>query len=37
MYDSALLPIKLVNKLVSLSNHPSSLILERFAREQMER
>ena len=32
MYDSALLPIALVNKLVSLSNHPSAVILQRFAK-----
>ncbi len=33
MYDSALIPISLVNRLVSLSNHPSSVILERFAKD----
>jgi hypothetical protein len=32
MYDSALLPIALVNKLVSLSAHPSGRILERFVK-----
>lgn len=31
MYDNALVPIALVNKLVSLANHPSSRILQRFA------
>jgi hypothetical protein len=31
MYDDALLPVALVNKLVSLSNHPSSKILKQFA------
>ena len=31
MYDDALLPVALVNKLVSLSNHPSSRILQQFA------
>jgi hypothetical protein len=31
MYDSALLPIALVNKLVSLSNHPSAVLLQKFA------
>jgi hypothetical protein len=31
MYDSALLPIALVNKLVSLSNHPSAVLLSKFA------
>jgi hypothetical protein len=33
MYDDALIPIALVNKLVSLANHPSSKILQRFAIE----
>jgi hypothetical protein len=32
MYDDALLPVALVNKLVSLSNHPSSKILQQFAK-----
>ncbi len=31
MYDSALIPVALVNKLVSLANHPSSKILQKFA------
>lgn len=31
MYDSALMPVALANKLVSLANHPSSKILQRFA------
>ncbi len=31
MYDSALFPVALVNKLVSLSAHPSQRILEKFA------
>lgn len=31
MYDNALLPIALANKLVSLANHPSSRILQKFA------
>lgn len=35
MYDSSLIPIALVNKLVSLSDHPSSVILERFAKERL--
>ncbi len=35
MYDSALIPISLVGKLVSLSNHPSSVILEKFARKSV--
>jgi hypothetical protein len=33
MYDNALLPIALANKLVSLANHPSSRILQKFAKE----
>lgn len=33
MYDDALIPVALVNKLVSLANHPSSKILQRFAIE----
>lgn len=32
MYDNALFPVALVNHLVSLSNHPSSVILEKFAK-----
>jgi hypothetical protein len=35
MYDSALIPVALVNKLVSLSAHPSSRILEKFAAQTM--
>ncbi|MEL4897087.1 hypothetical protein [Crocosphaera sp. Alani8] len=31
MYDSALFPVALVNKLVSLSAHPSQRILAKFA------
>lgn len=33
MYDNALLPVALANKLVSLANHPSSKILQKFARD----
>lgn len=32
MYESSLIPVALVNKLVSLSNHPSSTILKKFAK-----
>jgi hypothetical protein len=32
MYDSALFPVALVNKLVSLSSHPSQVILQKFAK-----
>lgn len=35
MYDNALFPVALVNKLVSLSSHPSSNILERFSKERL--
>jgi hypothetical protein len=31
MYDNALLPLALANKLVSLANHPSSRILQKFS------
>lgn len=33
--DNALLPVALANKLVSLSDHPSSKILQKFAIESM--
>jgi len=36
MYDSALVPVALVNKLVSLANHPSSKILQKFAISGMQ-
>ena len=35
MYDNSLFPIALANKLVSLSDHPSSMILEKFAKESV--
>jgi hypothetical protein len=35
MYDNALIPVALVNKLVSLANHPSSRILQKFAVETL--
>jgi hypothetical protein len=31
MYDDAIVPVALVNKLVSLANHPSKVLLEKFA------
>lgn len=31
MYDDSIVPIALANKLVSLANHPSQVLLERFA------
>lgn len=36
MYDHALIPVALANKLVSLSEFPSSRILETFARERVQ-
>jgi hypothetical protein len=36
MYDNALIPVALANKLVSLSEFPSSRILESFAKESMQ-
>lgn len=36
MYDNAMIPVALVNKLVSLSDHPSAAILEKFARETVK-
>lgn len=35
MYDNSLLPIALANKLVSLSDHPSSVLLEKFAKKNL--
>lgn len=35
MYDNALLPIALANKLISISNHPSANLLEKFAKGQI--
>lgn len=37
MYDNALVPVALANKLVSLANHPSSRILQNFAVETIGR
>lgn len=37
MYDSALFPVALVNKLVSLSAHPSQRILQKFASQSIGR
>lgn len=37
MYENALFPVALVNKLVSLSDHPSSEILKKFAKNKMNR
>ncbi|MCU8487013.1 hypothetical protein M2G38_16925 [Vibrio vulnificus] len=35
MYDNAIIPIALANQLVSLANHPSSRMLEKFASNTM--
>lgn len=35
MYDSALFPVALVNKLVSLSAHPSQRILTKFTKQTL--
>lgn len=35
MYDSALVPVTLANKLVSLANHPSQVLLEKFAQQRI--
>lgn len=35
MYDNALVPVALANKLVSLANHPSSRILQKFATDAL--
>lgn len=37
IYEGALIPVALANKLISLSNHPSTDILERFAKKMMNR
>lgn len=37
MYDNSLVPIALVNHLVSLANHPSSILLEKFAKAEVSR
>ena len=36
MYENALFPVALVNKLVSLSDHPSSQILKKFAQQRIK-
>ncbi len=35
MYDNSIVPVALANKLISLSNHPSSIILEKFSKSGM--
>lgn len=36
MYDNAIVPIALANKLISLANHPSKVLLEKFAKNTMQ-
>ncbi len=36
MYDNAIVPVALANKLISLSNHPSSILLEKFAKTYVQ-
>lgn len=36
MYDDSLVPVALVNKLVSLADHPSSRILQKFAKQAVQ-
>lgn len=36
MYDDAIVPVALVNKLVSLANHPSKVLLEKFSISAMK-
>lgn len=35
LYDNALMPIALSNKLIALADHPNSSILEKFAKASM--
>lgn len=35
MYDDAVIPVAIANKLVSLANHPSKILLEKFAKAQI--
>ncbi len=37
IYENALIPVAIANKLISLTNHPSTPILERFAKKTMGR
>ncbi|WP_422860655.1 hypothetical protein ACOKFD_07440 [Flagellimonas sp. S174] len=37
IYENAIIPVAIANKLISLTNHPSSQILERFAKKSMGR
>ena len=35
MYDDSLVPIALVNQLVSIANHPSTMLLNKFSKENL--
>lgn len=37
IYENALIPVAVANKLISLTNHPSSKVLEKFAKKSMGR
>ncbi|ETO01403.1 hypothetical protein RFI_36037, partial [Reticulomyxa filosa] len=37
MYDNALLPVTLANKLISIANHPSATILQKFASGKIDK
>ena len=37
IYENAIIPVAIANKLISLTNHPSTNILERFAKKSMGR
>lgn len=37
MYDDSIIPVALANKLVSLANHPSQILLEKFATSYIEK
>ena len=37
IYENALIPVAIANKLISLTNHPSTEILQRFAKKTMNR
>lgn len=37
IYENAIIPVAIANKLISLTNHPSTNILERFAKKTMGR
>jgi hypothetical protein len=36
MYDNSIIPVALANKMISLSNHPSSILLEKFVKKAVQ-